>query len=85
MWLHLPPIQQVNGTLSISSVVFGMGRLYNRHAIIIQFLKQFHYLGALFGVQVARRLIGQDQFRFTNQGAGDPDQLLLPPTQLRRE
>ena len=41
-------------------------------------------LGAGAGVEVAGRLVGEDDLRLRGEGAGDGDTLLLPTGELRR-
>src|SRR5690606_27399210 len=48
----------------------------------VQSFEYFHDFLSLFGVQVARGLIGQDKFWIGYQGPGDTHQLLLAPTQI---
>ncbi len=48
----------------------------------IDFPDQVHHLGGRFPVEVARRLVGQDQFGPVHQGAGNCDPLLLSARKL---
>ena len=54
-------------------------------ACLIQFGKQFHHLPAVLGVEVSRRLIGEDELGICDDGAGNGDPLLVPSGQLLRE
>src|SRR5690606_16111915 len=47
--------------------------------------EQLHHLVAVGGVEVARRLVGEDERRRGHDGAGDRDALLLPARELLRE
>ena len=49
---------------------------------VVEFLEQAHDLDAGAGVEIAGRLVGQDQFRLVDQGAGDGDALLLSAGKL---
>jgi hypothetical protein len=46
--------------------------------------KQGEDLGAAVGVEVAGRLVGQDDLRLVDQGPGDGDALLLAARELGR-
>ena len=61
-----------------------MGHLNDRHTLlIIQTKENLHDLLPLIRVEIAGRLVGQDQGRSGDQGAGHADQLLLAPGALR--
>src|SRR5215203_1524512 len=52
--------------------------------LVDRLAQQLHHVGAGFGVEVAGRLVGEDDSRFADQGAGDRDALLLAAGELRR-
>src|SRR5690606_970852 len=78
-------IQQIDGARAITRIFFRMGHLDDRDPLLVQSLEGFHDLLPLFGVQVARGLIGQDKFWIGYKGPGDAHQLLLAPTELGGE
>ena len=51
-------------------------------ARVVEFLEQPHDLDAGAGVEIAGGLVGQDEFRLVDQGAGDGDALLLSAGKL---
>ena len=58
--------------------------LHHGRALRVQLGEQLHDLAALVGVQVAGRLVGQDDRRIGDHGAGDRHQLLLSAGELVR-
>ena len=58
---------------------------YHDHGLtgFIQALENFHDVLARFGVEVTRRLVGQDQLRVGDQSTGASDSLLLAAGKLR--
>ena len=50
----------------------------------VEFLKKLHDFLGLAGMEVAGRLVGQDQFRLGDDRAGDADELLLAAGELAR-
>src|SRR5450759_3231785 len=59
-----------------------MRDLYDRRSPAIQCTEQRHDLLGLAGMQIASRLVGQQQRRFVNDSPGDADQLLLSAGKL---
>ena len=60
-----------------------MGDDYHRHAFFgIQGAEQREHLDAGFGVERARRFVGEQQFGLVGQAAGDGDALLLAARKL---
>src|SRR5947207_531467 len=49
---------------------------------LVQLSEQFHDFAALTGVQIARRLVGQNDLRVRDDGPRDGDQLLLAAREL---
>src|SRR6266850_8508666 len=80
-----PAILQLDNAASIRRVSLGVRDLNNRRACVVQSLEQFHDFFALRGMQVSGRLIGKDELRVENHGAGHADELLLPAGELVRE
>ncbi len=50
----------------------------------VQVFKQFDDFTARVRIQVAGRFVGQDQFRFVDEGAGDGDALLFAAGKFKR-
>ena len=53
-------------------------------SLIVNFLKYRHNFYGGFGIQVTRRLIGQEHGRFGDDGARNGHALLLPTRQFAR-
>ena len=49
----------------------------NRDTNLMKLLKQMHYFGRQFWIQITGRLIGQNHRWLINYRSGDPDPLLL--------
>ena len=68
--------------------IFGMFMAMRDHddggAGFVEFGQKLHHLFAIGGVEVAGRLVGQDQLGTRHHGAGDGDALLLAAGQLLR-
>src|SRR5258708_29532151 len=62
-----------------------MGYLNDGDAFLVQFLKQLHDFAALIGMQVARRLVGENQFWPGDDGPGHGHKLLLSAGKLAGE
>src|ERR1035441_2777325 len=54
-----------------------MGDLHDGYSLLVQSAEEFHNLLGLARVKVARRLVGQQERRLVNHGAGDSHQQLL--------
>src|SRR6476660_2213052 len=78
-----PSVAQADRALAVPGVLLGMGHLYDRRPRRVQPREQLHDLARLRRVQVARRLVGEDERRLGHDGARDPHQLLLAARQLR--
>src|ERR1039457_943135 len=61
-----------------------MGDLHDGYSLLVQSAEEFHNLLGLARVKVARRLVGQQERRLVNYGAGDSHQLLLASRELAR-
>ena len=61
-----------------------MGHDQNGMPGVMQFVKQFQDHGLVRFVEIARGLVGQNQFRLIDQRAGDGDALLLAAGKLAR-
>ena len=61
-----------------------MGDHHDRGPVLVQTGEDVHDLRTIVGVEVSRRLIGQDQFRIADNGTRDSRPLLLTSGQLVR-
>lgn len=76
---HNLPILNPNDPLRLGGDIGIMGHHDDSDALFtVQALKDLHHLGAGFGVEIASRLIGQQDGRLLRQGARNRDPLLLP-------
>src|SRR5689334_11809413 len=57
----------------------------NRLALLVQPLQQLEHLLGRARIEVARRLVPDDELRVARERAGDRDTLLLAPGELGRE
>src|SRR4051794_37447279 len=56
----------------------------DRRAFLVELAKHAHHLLAVSGVEIAGRLVGEDQLGFADQRPSHRDALLLPARQLGR-
>ena len=75
-------VEQVDRARCVGGVVLRVGYHYDGRALLVQFGQQIHDLFAVLRVEVAGGLIGEDQLRVRNDGAGDGDALLLTSGKL---
>src|SRR5438034_5686042 len=81
---HNPAVAQLNHPLSIRCIFLRVRDLDDGHAFIIELAKQLHDFFALAGVQISSGFVGEEKFRFSNNGPCNTDQLLLPAGKLAR-
>src|SRR2546430_7006631 len=81
---HDEPVPELDDPVPVRGVHIRVRDLNNRGALAIQRLEHLHDLLPLIGVQVAGRLVGQDQFRIRAHRARNADQLMLPGRQPAR-
>src|ERR1051325_2236272 len=79
-----PAVFQSHNPIAVGSVGFGVRHLNNGCAFIVKAFEQIHNLFALGRMQVARRLVGENQTRVRDYCARDADQLLLSAGKLSR-
>src|SRR5215217_3979398 len=79
-----PAVAQLNDAAAIGSVRLRVRHLDDRRSPLVQFAEQLHDLLALAGVQVARRLVGEDYLRIGDDRPRHRDELLLTARQLIR-
>src|SRR5689334_22422772 len=77
-----PAVLQIDHPPSVRSIGRGMRDLDNRRALLVQPAEQLHDLLALIGVEVAGRLVCQNQRWLGDDRAGDGHQLLLAAGEL---
>ena len=70
------------GQLSIVGV---MGYHDDGGTVLIELCEQAHHLGTILRVEVTRWLVGKDELRTEDHGAGDGHALLLTAGELMRE
>ena len=71
--------------MGLGRIFLGVGYHDDGCSLGVQFLQQVHHLFAILGVEVAGRLVGEDQLRSGHDGAGDGHPLLLTAGELLRE
>ena len=79
------PSRQPHDPLAVARVLLRMRHLDDRRPFVVQLLEEAHDLAALIGVEVAGRLVGEEEFRARDERAGDADELLLAAGELARE
>ena len=79
-----PAVAQLDDAIAIGGVFLRMRDLHDGRPFGVQLLEQLHDFFGLAGVQVAGRLVGQDQFWLGDDRARDADQLLLAAGKLAR-
>src|SRR2546423_9010458 len=75
--LFHPSVNQLDDAATVGGVLFGVRDLNDGRALLVQTLEEFHDLAPLRGVQIAGRLIREDELRVRDDGAGAGDELLL--------
>src|SRR5215213_11837822 len=82
--LNHPPVPEVDDAAAIRGILLRVRNLNYRGAAVVQLFEHIHDLSALIGVQIAGRLVGEDELGIRDDGAGYADELLLPARQLVR-
>src|SRR5205814_2142295 len=70
-------VAQLDNPIPVSRVYIRVRDLNDRRPLLVQALEHLHDFLALVRMQVAGRLVGQDQLRVRNHRARDADELLL--------
>src|SRR5436190_1094474 len=83
--VHDPSVPQLNHPLAVSRVRLRVGHLHDRRSRAVQLREQLHDLLPLTRVEIAGRLVGEDQGRLVNQRARHRDELLLAARELPRK
>src|ERR1700757_3775305 len=66
LFVNDPSIAQLNDAFPIRSIFVRVCDLHDGHAFIIELAKQLHNFLSLAGVQVSRRLIGEQKLRISD-------------------
>src|SRR5215831_17105671 len=77
-----PAVLQVDDAVPVFRILFGVRHLNDRGALFVQLREELHDLAPLARVEVARRLVREDQLGLCDYGARDTDELLLTAGQL---
>src|SRR3989454_9297976 len=80
-----PPIAQMDNAIAIGRVSFRVGHPDNGGSLPVEPLEELHDLLALTGMQVAGRLVGQDEPCVHHHGASHAHKLLLSTGELAGE
>ena len=83
--LHNLSIKQADGAMGYLGIMLIMRYHDDGGTLMVQLGKQMHHLGTILGIEVTRRLIGQDELRTKDHGTGDGYSLLLTTRKLVRE
>jgi len=75
-------VADVNAAIAAVRDVDVVGDEHDRATQGVQVLEEREHLGARVGIEVAGRLVGQNQGRLGHQSPGDPDPLLLAAREL---
>src|ERR1700680_4377693 len=77
-----PPVSQLNGQVSVNRICLGVSNLDDGRSVFVQPAKELHNFFGLNGMEIARRLVGQQARRFVNYGASDSHQLVRASREL---
>src|ERR1041384_422896 len=80
--IHHPAVLQLHDAVAVLRILFRVGHLHDRRPLAIQGAEELHDLACLRRVQVAGRLVGQNELRLGPDAASNPDELLLPAGEL---
>ena len=74
----------MNNSTGVTGHVGIVGNHYNGYSLLIEHFKEAQHFFTGFEIQIAGRLIRQENDRIIDQGPGNGDALLLPAGKLRR-
>src|SRR5262249_49087896 len=77
-------VKQANLTLGLLNESGIVRNHADRCAFLVQFMQQLHYSFAVVRIEIAGRLVRQQNRRMTGQSASDRNALLLTARKLRR-
>src|SRR5262245_54341309 len=80
-----PAVAEADDAVAVGGVLLRVRDLDDRHALGVERLEEAHDLAPLVGVEVAGRLVGEQQLGFRDERPGDADELLLAARELVRE
>ena len=80
-----PTIAQLHDAVPVGRIFFGVRDLNDGRSLFIQFLEKLHDLFALRGMEIARRLVGEEKLGSLNYRPRHADQLLLSTGELIRK
>src|SRR5438105_7052688 len=82
--VHDPAIAQLEDAVAVAGVDVGVGDLDDGRPLLVEAPEQLHDLASLVGVEVARRLVGQDDLGVRHHRARHAHELLLAARELAR-
>src|SRR6266446_9404340 len=77
-----PAVLELNDAMTIRGVALRVRNLNDCRASVVESLEELHDLVALRGVQVAGRLVGEDELGILDDRARDANELLLAAGKL---
>src|SRR5438046_6281348 len=77
-------VSQLDDAIAVGCVHIRVRHLDDGGALLVQGLEHLHNFFPLIGVQIAGRLVGQDQLRVCNHRPSNADELLLSTRELAR-
>src|SRR5579875_2064130 len=80
-----PAVLDLDYAMAVLGVLFVMRNLNDGGALLVELLEKLHDFLALARMQIAGRLVCQNQFRVGDHSAGDGDKLLLASRELIRK
>ena len=83
--LTIQPSRRRTIAVAVGRVLLGVRDLDDGGALVVELLEEAHDLAALVGVEVAGRLVGEQQLRLGDERPGNADELLLAAGELVRE
>ena len=83
--LHDLTVEEVDDAVGVAGVALGVGYHDDGGAFLVEVGQKVHHFLAVLGVQVTRRLVGEDELGVGDDGTGDGHPLLLATRQLLRE
>ncbi len=84
--LYLPAVEEAHDAAGLPGLRLVVGHHHDGAALLsVEAVEQLHDLDAHLGIQVAGRLVGEEDLRVARDGAGDGHALALAAGELRRE
>src|SRR5947209_3502584 len=82
LFVHDPAVGELDDAVAVGRVRLGVCDLDDGRARVVELLEQLHDLAPLAGVEIPRRLVGEEELRVVYDCAGDGDELLLAAGEL---